>query len=57
MLLDVGDDNLDDDNATTATQKMITYEKEDDDRDPTRPHSKLRCTGTRPARRTDEQLQ
>ena len=26
MLLDVGDDNLDDDNATTATQKMITNE-------------------------------
>jgi hypothetical protein len=24
MLLDVGDDNLDDDNATTATQKMMT---------------------------------
>jgi hypothetical protein len=57
MLLDVGDDNLDDDNATTATQKMITYEKEDDDRDPTRPHSKLRCTWTRPARRTDDRLQ
>jgi hypothetical protein len=26
MLLDVDDDNLDDDNATTATQKIMTKE-------------------------------